>query len=112
MKRIIIFITGGIALLLTLSQPVVMNMFFALLFLGIVPGTDVIIPFWAAFIGFIIGSMILIGWLLSQPLYIGSIAAQQQTARQIARKRVVAQARRRKVPKLAKRRLINVKLVS
>lgn len=109
MKRNIILGTGVIATFLTLTQPVVINSFLGFMFLGIIPGTDVIIPFWVAFLSFIIGSMLLIGWLLTQPLYIGSIAAQEQTAREIARKRVVAGAHSTKSAKLAKRRFVSVK---
>ena len=88
MKKTIISILLITVLVGIMSQPVVHNALMALLFLGIIPGTNIQIPFWAMFILFFGGGYILLRWLMSQPLYIGGIAQQEHTARQLARKKV------------------------
>lgn len=102
MKRLIIAILF-IGIIITLAQPGASNMLLELLFLGIVPGTDVQIPFWAMIIIFLGGGSALIYWLGSQPLYIGGIAKQDQTARKLARKKVAKKVRKTPVSTRGKR---------
>lgn len=69
-------------------KPVLFNELMALLFLGIVPATNIQIPAWLMIVIYSAIGTLLILWLSTQPLYIGGLAKQEQTARQIARKKV------------------------
>lgn len=88
MKQFVISILFVVVLTTIFTQPAFFNAFLALLFLGIVPGTNIQIPFWIMLIVLFGGGFILIRWLGSQPLYIGSLAKQEKTAKQLARKKV------------------------
>ncbi|MBC7746483.1 hypothetical protein H7Y40_00685 [Pedobacter sp.] len=94
MKKTIISILLVIVLVGILAQPAVNNALMALLFLGIIPGTNIQIPFWVMFILFFGGGYALLRWLILQPLYIGGIAKQEQTARQLARKKIAKKVRK------------------
>ena len=87
-KRIIIVLFAFIALCVALTSPYVLNTIVNFVFLGLIPGTDITVPFWLMLIAFIAVTILLIRWLTNQPLYIGSLASQEQTARQIARKKI------------------------
>lgn len=94
MKRFIISTLLIVGLVIIFTQPTIFNAFLALLFLGIVPGTNIQIPFWIMLIVLFGGCFVLIRWLRSQPLYIGSLATQEKTARQLARKKVAKKVRK------------------
>ena len=88
---------GGVLLgLLVLVQPVVFTAIVSLLFLGIVPGTNIVIPFWAMAIFYIISCFALFEYIGRQPLYIGDMKHQEKVARQLAREKVLNQAASRK----------------
>lgn len=65
-----------------------------LLLLGVIPGTNIAIPFWIIFLTFFGGAYYLVRWVREQPLFIGDLARQEQVARQLARKRVAQKVRR------------------
>jgi len=81
---------GIIVALVVLIQPGVSNAIFALIFLGMIPGTNVSIPSWAMLLMSAIGIILAIRWITNQPLFIGSRIHQERTARQLARKKVLA----------------------
>lgn len=88
MKKVAVSIIAIMALVVLLSQPTTSDALLALLFLGIVPGTDIQVPFWIMMLLLLGGGYVLIRWLGSQPLYIGNLHKQEQTARKLARKKV------------------------
>lgn len=61
---------------------------FALVFLGMIPGTSLSIPPVFMMIAYPVAIIAAIFWLAHQPLYIGSHDKQEKTARAVARKRV------------------------
>jgi len=61
---------------------------FALVFLGLIPGTNLSIPPALMMIAYPIAIIAVVFWLAHQPLYIGSQEKQEKTARAVARKRV------------------------
>lgn len=61
---------------------------FALVFLGMIPGTNFSIPPVVMMIGYPLAIIAAVSWLAHQPLYIGSQEKQEKTARAMARKRV------------------------
>lgn len=66
----------------------VLDGLFALIFLGMIPGTDMSIPPTIMMLVYPAAILAAIYWLARQPLYIGSQEKQQKTARAVARKRV------------------------
>lgn len=80
-----------VALLATIwlaMETALFNWLTVFIFLGVIPGTDIVIPAWLTIIIAIVLSICLIAWLKSQPLYIGDMNHQEKTARQLARARV------------------------
>lgn len=65
-----------------------LGVLFALVFLGMIPGTNLSIPPAIMMIGYPLAIVAAIFWLAHQPLYIGSKEKQDKTARAVARKRV------------------------
>ena len=65
---------------------------FALVFLGMIPGTNLSIPPAVMMIAYPLIIIATVNWLTHQPLYIGSQEKQEKTARAIARKRVAKKA--------------------
>lgn len=61
---------------------------FLFLLMGIVPGTNLVLPAWSMFSLAAIISVAALTWLRRQPLYIGSRSRQERTARALARRRV------------------------
>lgn len=110
-RSAIIFICIILALL-GLSQPIVIDTMLAFFVLGIIPGTDTTIPFWITFLGFIVSGIVAISWLSTQPLYIGSIPTQEQTARKLARKRITPATKKELPARRTRRQLHVTKLVS
>lgn len=72
---------------------------------GVVPGTRIVIPFWAMILLTFTASISLVAWLLRQPLYIGDTANQDKAARQRARDHVLKQTTSHQAEAVAKRRL-------
>ena len=66
----------------------VLDSLFALVFLGMIPGTDMSISPTVMMLLYPAAIFAAIYWLARQPLYIGSQEKQQKTARAVARKRV------------------------
>lgn len=66
----------------------VVDSIFALIFLGMIPGTDMSISPVIMMLVYPVAIIGAIYWLTRQPLYIGSQEKQQKTARAVARKRV------------------------
>lgn len=77
---------GGFWLLLEGSVVDAIIMF---IFLGIIPGTNLALPTWLMFLFAVAGSISLLGWIRAQPFFIGNLAEQERTARQLARQRVM-----------------------
>ena len=84
--------------ILILVQPAVINALVSFFFLGIVPATDIILPFWVMGVFYIVSSIALVTYLTYQPLYIGDMKHQEKVARQLARKKVTEQAAARLAP--------------
>jgi len=84
-------ITKAIALIVIIALALkldVLGALFALVFLGMIPGTDLSIPPALMMIGYPLAIVAAVFWLANQPLYIGSKEKQEKTARAVARKRV------------------------
>lgn len=89
-RRNILVGVGLLCLIILLVRPEILGALFAFIFLGLIPGTQLSLPFWAMLIIYALGAILVIRWLISQPLYVGNLAKQEQTARAIARKKVTA----------------------
>ena len=89
-RRNILVGVGLLCLIILLVRPEILGGLFAFIFLGLIPGTQLSLPFWAMLIVYAIGAILVIRWLISQPLYVGNLAKQEKTARAIARKKVTA----------------------
>ena len=90
MRKPTLIIAGILTFLIVLFQPSVSTALFALLFLGMIPGTTTSIPSWAMLLISISGIYLAIRWISNQPLFIGNHQQQERTARQLARKKVLA----------------------
>ncbi len=84
-------ITPGILIVLCglLFQPIVMNALFGFIFAGIIPGTSIVLPFWAmtcvlAAIGYTAAK-----WLQQDMLFIGDEAHMEKQRKQQARAYVI-----------------------
>lgn len=89
MKRYVLIAASIITFLVIITNPAVIAEAVQFFFLGLIPGTNIIIPFWIMLPGSLVIAAASIHWLRIQPLFIGSIPSQEQTARQLARKRIV-----------------------
>lgn len=88
MRRNIAIIILAIGCLLFVLHPSTLNAVFALIFLGLLPGTSVSIPFWIMLPATLCIAFVLVRWIMHQPMYIGSLETQEKTARTLARKNV------------------------
>lgn len=86
--RTLLPIALAVAGLWLLLKTGIIDAVFLFVFLGMIPGTNYALPAWLVFTTTLIGSVLLINWLRHQPLFIGDLARQEKTARQLARKRV------------------------
>lgn len=75
------------------------NSLFLFIFLGVIPGTDMRVPSWAMITLAVLSSALIIRWITIQPMYIGNLAEQERTARQLARKRVAHKISKRPAAK-------------
>ena len=79
----------GVGLLVLFLRPDVSGALFALVFLGMIPGTSYAVPSLFMFIAYTVIAIATIHWLAHQPLYVGNLSRQEKTARSIARKKVL-----------------------
>jgi uncharacterized membrane protein len=91
-QQTIVKVVALIAVIVLVLQFDLLGVLFALVFLGMIPGTDLSIPPWVMMIGYPLAIVAAIFWLVHQPLYIGSREKQEKTARAVARKRVAKKA--------------------
>lgn len=101
-----------IVIIFALKQPVVINALIAFLFAGVLPGTNIILPFWATSLIALMIGFLAIRWLMKDPLYIGDSAYQQKQAKAKARNYVLSQTKtdpRTSKIKLVQRRLLSLK---
>lgn len=83
----------GIALLVAASlislasNTHLIDALFLFLLMGLLPGTTFVLPPWIMMVAVVLMAVAAVSWLLRQPLYIGSLAAQEKTARQLARQK-------------------------
>ena len=74
---------------LLIFVPDIANALLAFMFVGIIPGTDMSLPFWAMGLFIVIAAAIAIVWLGNQSLYIGDRSYQQKQAKAAAREYVL-----------------------
>lgn len=87
-KQMIIKLVALVVIVVLALKLDVLGGLFALVFLGMIPGTDLSIPPAVMMIGYPIAIIAAVFWLAHQPLYVGSREKQEKTARAVARKRV------------------------
>lgn len=92
-----------VAVFLLIVRPEILGSIFALVFLGLIPGTDFSIPSIVMFPIYAVVAILVIYWLVRQPMYVGNMSRQEKTARSIARKKVLA--KKKPVRKSAARRV-------
>ncbi len=85
MRKTIIIPGIVIVFCVLLFQPIVMNAFFGFIFAGIIPGTSIVLPFWAmscvlAAIGYVATK-----WLQRDMLFIGDDVHMEKQRKQQAR---------------------------
>lgn len=89
--RHIIFALAVFLGLAVIIKPELISMLFVLVFLGVVPGTDITIPAWVPMLGFTVALIFSIRWLLDQPVYHPVATAKDRSLRASARRRVLKQ---------------------
>ena len=95
-----IILTLVVFLVLTVSlRPELISMFFILVFVGIVPGTQLTIPSWVTMLGFVIALAFGIRWLFDQPVYHPVTTSKEKSLRAAARKRVLKHTAIRSAPR-------------
>lgn len=91
MRHVITTAIVAFAIIGMLLQPAVLNTIISFLFLGIVPGTDISLPFWAmSLILFIIGYTAM-RWLRHEMMFIGDEIQLERQRKQAARNAVITQ---------------------
>lgn len=85
MKKATIILGSIIGLLIILGVTPIIDIVCAFLFAGIVPGTDIVLPFWAMSLILATIATIAINWLFKQSLFIGDDPYRQSLAREQAR---------------------------
>lgn len=90
-SRHIIFALVVFLVLAVIIKPELISMFFILVFVGVVPGTQITIPSWVPMLGFIVALIMSIRWLLDQPIYHPVATSKDKSLRAAARKRVLKQ---------------------
>lgn len=88
LRRIIAITLLICAALALITHPAFMGVIFELVFLGIIPGTALSIPFWIMLPASVLIGFLAIRWIMGQPMYIGNLEHQEKTARALARKNV------------------------
>jgi hypothetical protein len=103
-RKTLTVLTLVVAVLL-IVRPEILGSIFALIFLGLIPGTDWSIPSLVMFPIYAVVAIITLYWLIRQPLYIGNMSRQEKTARALARKKVLkTKTKKKPVRKSAARR--------
>lgn len=97
-RYIIISLAVFVALSVIIKTDAISKLF-VLLFMGIVPGTDVVLPWWVTVFGFFIALALSIRWLLDQPMYHHETTTKDRARRNTARKRVLKQTTKHKPTK-------------
>ena len=92
----IIIALAVFALLVLIIKPEILSALFVFLFLGIVPGTDITLPWWVMILAFLIALAFGIRWLLDQPHYQPVATNKDRALRRSARKRVLKQTSTRR----------------
>jgi len=95
----------ALGVFIVLVRPEILGSLFALVFLGLIPGTTLSMPFWVMLIVYGTGLFIVIRWLARQPLYLGNMAKQEKTARQLARKKVINKTQKKTATRKAHARV-------
>lgn len=96
MNKVLVAKVVAVAILvICVVQLNLLGALFALIFLGMIPGTDLSIPPLVMMLTYPIAIVGAIYWLAHQPLYIGSQEKQEKTARAVARKRVAKKTSRK-----------------
>lgn len=72
-----------------LVRPEILGALFALVFIGMIPGTNASVPSLVMFIAYALMAIFVILWLARQPMYIGNKTKQEKIARSLARKKVL-----------------------
>ncbi len=100
-KRMVVWILVMLLVLVSVTTNFITTLF-ALLVMGIVPGTSWTIPAWLMLVAYPLLFFTVLRWLTRQPMFIGSQAHNEKVARSLARKRVTKTAKKtvRKSPKL------------
>lgn len=94
------------AVFLLIVRPEILGSIFALIFLGLIPGTALSIPSFIMFLIYAGVAALVIRWLVRQPMYVGNMSRQEKTARAIARKKVLnSNSKKKPVRKTATRRV-------
>lgn len=85
------FIFGTIILIIVI-QPFIFNAVCTFLFAGVIPGTDIVLPFWA--MSLILASLAFtaIKWVRKEPIYIGDTVHETQLNKRHAREYVLQKA--------------------
>lgn len=88
-------ITGILIGCVIVAQPFVYNPLFGFLFTGLVPGTSIVLPFWA--MSLVLGSIgyVAVHWITKDTLYIGDKIYEQKKAKAKARAYVLTQVSRK-----------------
>lgn len=96
MNKVLVAKVVAVAILvICVVQLNLLGALFALIFLGMIPGTDLSIPPLVMMLLYPVAIVGAIYWLAHQPLYIGSQEKQEKTARAVARKRVAKKTSRK-----------------
>lgn len=85
--------------LAVIAKPELISMFFILVFVGVVPGTQITIPSWVSMLGFVIALIFGIRWLFDQPIYHPVTTPKEKSLRAAARRRVLRQTSARTAPR-------------
>lgn len=82
----------GIIIIVVVSQPIIFNGLFTFIFAGVVPGTDISLPFWAMSLVLATIAFVAIKWVRKEPLYIGDTIHEAQLNKRQAREYVLQKA--------------------
>lgn len=78
--------------IVVMMQPSILSSLFIIIFMGIIPGTSIVIPAWLTLLGFIVLAVLAVRWLLDSPTYRPVPTSRDRTRRQAARRRVIRRA--------------------
>lgn len=102
-KRVMKWALAIIILVILADKLNLFGILFELVFLGMIPWTNLSIPPVIMMIFYPIAIVAAVFWLAHQPLYIGSKEKQEKTARAVARKRVAKKTSKAAVKRKAAR---------